>query len=104
MINCTTIQHDDTTRIYTIIALVLLATYTIGINIIVISLTILWRCPVQRMLLSSQVANIFASTSFFANQIYYSNVSVTSSRACLKGTTFEPYLIVLLILLGRTGF
>ena len=56
------------------VILIAMAIYILSVNILAIAITFYWKCPVQRMLISSQTANIIATCSLFTNEIYYSQV------------------------------
>ena len=79
MTNCTIkfMENNIAYNIFQNTTNCLLAIYVIGINVSAIVLTMvgrnLWKCPVNKMMMSGHVSNIPATISFTMNNLYYSH-------------------------------
>ncbi len=106
MINCT-INYLENNILYNIfqnIAYCLLAIYIIGINVSAIVLTLVgqncWKCPVNKMMMSGHISNIFAIISFTMNDLYYPHNGTTTKPGCKPG--LDHYFFAYIGLMGAT--
>ena len=105
MTNCTIkfLENNIAYNIFQNTIICLLAIYVIGINVSVIVLTMfcrsLWKCPVNKMMMSGHVSNIISIISFTMNDLYHSHNGITKPE-CKHG--LDLYFFAFLGLMGAT--